>query len=83
MENDLGQRFPLQTMSPEEYAARNAARIMEFSLGRFRYRDPNLDSWLQRLQEILTDGKLVTACREQYLTADEMKRAIELDREEF
>jgi len=70
-------------MSPEEYAARNAADIACFSLDRFRYSDPKLDNWIQRLAEILTDWKLVTECRRKYLTADEMQRAIERDKEEF
>jgi len=78
MESDVRQRFPRE-MSPEEYAARHAGSIMEFSFGRFRYRDPDLDRWIYRLQEILMDWKLVTACRERYLTADELKRELELD----
>jgi hypothetical protein len=83
MEKDLWQRFPIETMSPEEYAARYATDIMEFSYGRLRYSDPRLDDWIQRLQEVLTDWKLVNECREKYLTADELKRAIELDEEGF
>jgi len=82
LERDVRLRFPLE-MSPEEYAARNAASIMEFSLGRLTYRDPDLDRWLHRLQEILMDWTLVTACRVQYLTTEELKRALELDQEEF
>ncbi len=82
-EQELREHFPFQTMSPEEYAARNAADIACFSLDRFRYADRELDSWIQRVAEFVSDWTLVNECRKKYLTADEMRRAIERDKEAF
>ncbi|MCA9674787.1 MAG: hypothetical protein H6709_04100 [Kofleriaceae bacterium] len=74
--------FPYRDMSPEEYAARNAADILVFSLADYRYRDADLDRWMVRLQEILCDWTVVNECRRRYLTPEEMARALERDAEE-
>jgi len=70
-------------MSPEEFAARNAADIACFSMDQYRYSDPRLDAWVLRLGVILGDWKLVNEYRKQFLTPEEMQRALERDREEF
>jgi hypothetical protein len=75
--------FPFRQMSPEEFAARNAADIACFSLDDYRYQDTALDAWIMRLGEILADWKWVNECRKKYLTDEEMRRALERDQEEF
>lgn len=44
--------FPLG-MSPDEYAASNAHRWMNFSFDDYRYSDEELTNWIQRLGDIL------------------------------
>lgn len=58
--------FPLD-MSPEEYAARYSADWFCFSFNRYRYRDPELCRWIQRLGEIFSSPKLLVKCKEELL----------------
>lgn len=65
--------FPL-TMSPEEYVARYADRWMCFSFDDYRYSDPVLDRWIQRLGDILFRRGAVpdrAELRARYLTTPE------------
>jgi hypothetical protein len=82
-ERGIREAFPFQRMSPEEYAAREAADIACFSLDQYRYSDPKLDAWIRRLGAILSDWKLVNECRKEFLSPEEMQRALERDQEEF
>ena len=77
-EQRLREVFPL-TMLPEEYAGREGATILMFSLDRYRYRDEHFQSWIRRLGEILSTPGLLAQYQEQYLTSDELQqvRAVE------
>lgn len=70
-EQRLRDVFPLE-MSPEEYAGRHGATILVFSMHQYRYRDPVLQTWLQRLGEILVTHGQLAHFQEQYLTAEEL-----------
>jgi len=50
-ERDARELFPLD-MSPEEYAARHRHEWLCFSFDDYRYADPELDRWIQRLGDI-------------------------------
>ena len=82
-EERLHWHFPFETMSPEEYAARNAAGIMCFSLHERRCRDAKLDAWIQRLAEILFDRNAVDECRRRFLTVEEIERELTREQEDF
>jgi len=58
--------FPLD-MSPEEYAAKYSTDWFCFSFNRYRYRDPELDGWIQRLGEIFSSPQLLAKCKEELL----------------
>ena len=65
------QLFPIG-MSPEEYAARYVADWFCFSFHRYRYRDCDLDIWIQRLGEIFSNPELLSRCQEELLTEREL-----------
>jgi len=65
--------FPV-TQSPEEYAARNAHLWVSFSFDDYRYRDPVLNTWIQRLGDIFfgrNGAPSISKLREKYLTLEE------------
>jgi hypothetical protein len=51
-ERDARELFPLD-ITPEEYAARHGKDWYCFSFDDYRYSDPELDRWIQRLGDIL------------------------------
>src|SRR5256885_12460891 len=51
-EADARNLFPFE-MAPEEYAARHAHEWYCFSFDDYRYADPAVDRWIQRLGDIL------------------------------
>jgi hypothetical protein len=63
--------FPL-TMSPKEYAAREAVRWASFSFADYRFRDAALDAWIQRLGEIFRTPGLIEQLQERYLSPEEI-----------
>ncbi len=65
--------FPFETMSPEEYAARNGHAWMMFSFGGYSYRDKKLQAWLYRLADILKSSELIEQYQQQFLTAEEIQ----------
>jgi len=52
-ERDARELFPFLAMTPEEYAARHGKDWYCFSFDDYRYSDPVLDRWIQRLGDIL------------------------------
>jgi hypothetical protein len=68
--------FPL-TQSPEEYAARNAHLWDSFSFDEYRYSDPELNTWIQRLGDILfkrNGAPSISELRAKYLNQEERAR---------
>lgn len=53
-ERDARELFPLD-MSPEEYAMRHRHEWVCFSFDDYRYSDPKMDRWIQRLGDIFFD----------------------------
>lgn len=73
--------FPIHGLTPEEYAARESHRWACFSFADYRYRDPELSAWIQRLGSILfcaPGAPSVEELRAQYLTPAERQ---EIERE--
>jgi hypothetical protein len=64
--------FPI-AVSPEEFAARDGYGWLDFPFGRYRYRDPQLDEWIQVVREILQTPSRLRACQAKYLTPEEMR----------
>ena len=65
--------FPV-TQSPEEYAAGNAHLWVSFSFDDYRYRDPVLNTWIQRRGDILfgrNEASSISELREKCLTLEE------------
>jgi hypothetical protein len=52
-ERDARELFPIAEMTPEAYAARRGKEWYCFSFDDYRYSDPELDRWIQRLGDIL------------------------------
>ena len=75
--------FSYQTMSPEEYIARNAFHIMCFGAWRHRHEDKNLDAWLLRVHEIFRVPGLVEQCQEEFCTPEEVQLMRKMAQEEF
>jgi hypothetical protein len=75
-----------QGLSPEEYAARLAHGWYCFSLGDYRYSDPAIDAWMQRLSDILfgfNGAPSVEELRLRFLTPEERLRIEKEMQEEF
>ena len=73
-------------LSPEEYAARWAHSIGTFSLDGYRYRDPNLESWIHALGAILFQkpgAPTIEDLRQRFLTSEEREAIRKRSREEF
>ena len=73
-EADARELFPLDQMSPDEYAARHAHQWDCFSFDDYRYSDPMLDAWIQRLGDILfrrPGAPSLDDLRLRYLTREE------------
>lgn len=55
-------------MSPEEWAARNGHRLGNFGFAAYRYADPELDDFIQRLRAALSS---IEEHRQRFLTQEE------------
>ncbi len=60
-------------LPPEEYVARHAHLLGNFSFHLFRYDDPALAAWLGRIAQLLRDDAEIERCRQRYLTPTELK----------
>ena len=74
-ENRVKETFPFN-MNPEEFAARDGYGWLDFPFARFRYRDADLDDWIQKVKHILHNPARLRECQDKYLTAAE-KQLIE------
>ncbi|HUZ71001.1 MAG TPA: hypothetical protein VMU65_14935 [Candidatus Saccharimonadales bacterium] len=72
-----------ERMTPAEWAARNAHRILMWSGPTDRYRDPELDRWIQDLGRVLSAAGVVEEARRRYLTDAERQWAEQRELEEF
>jgi len=85
-ERNAHELFPFETMTPEEYAARNGHGWLMFSFGSHSYRDKKLEAWAHRLNEILSSNELMEQCRNSFLSPQERKQIeeeIQRMRDEF
>jgi len=71
-ENRVKETFPVD-VSPEEFAAKDGYGWLDFPFGRYRYRDPKLDEWIQAVKEILQSPARLRECQAKYLTPAEMQ----------
>jgi hypothetical protein len=84
-EKDARELFPLD-MSPDEYAARNAHDWYCFSYDDYRYSDPEMERWIQRLGDILfvrEGAPTLEELRARYLTDEERQAIARRRAEEF
>ena len=71
-EKRVKETFPVE-MAPQEFAARDGYGWLDFPFGRYRYRDPRLDEWIQAVKEILSSPTRLRECQLKYLTPAEMQ----------
>ena len=69
-ERRIKETFPIG-VAPEEFAARDGDGWLDFPFARYRYRDPELDAWIQATKEILQDPARIRECQAKYLTTAE------------
>jgi len=70
MESHVREVFPLDTL-PEEFAAKDGAGWMEFTFHEYRFKDPELDSWIHAVGKIITNPQLLEETQRKYLTETE------------
>ena len=66
--------FPVNEMSPEEYAARHGVDWASFLFDEFEYSDPALEHWIQRLGKIFRTPGELARCQQQLLSPEELER---------
>ena len=71
-EGRVKETFPID-MAPEEFAARDGYGWLDFPFARYRYRDANLDEWIQAVNKILQSPAKLRECQAKYLTPTEMR----------
>lgn len=74
-EQRVKETFPID-VPPEEFAARDGYGWLDFPFARYRYRDAELDAWIQAVHAILRSPERLRACQAKYLTPAE-RRLIE------
>jgi hypothetical protein len=62
-------------LSADEYAAKHGRLILIWSYGHDRFDDAEVQSWAQRVAEILFTPGLLDVCEEQYLQGDALEGA--------
>jgi len=74
-EKRVKETFPID-VAPEEFAARDGYGWLDFPFSRYRYRDLELDQWIQAVSVILHSPEKLRECQAKYLTPAE-KRLID------
>jgi hypothetical protein len=67
MEKHVSEVFPIKT-DPEEFAAKDGVGWLEFTFHEYRFRDPELDSWIHAVGKIITDPQTLEAVQRKYLS---------------
>lgn len=71
MENHVREVFSLDTY-PEEFAAKDGTGWMDFAFHEYRFKDPELDSWIHAVGKIITDPQRLDEVQRQYLNKTEL-----------
>lgn len=71
-ERRVKETFPVD-IPPEEFAARDGYGWLDFPFALYRFRDSELDEWIQAVNEILQSPTRMRECQAKYLTPAEMK----------
>ncbi len=66
MESHVRDVFPI-AIHPEEFAAKDGAGWMEFTFHEYRFKDPELDSWIHAVGKIITDPQTLEEMQRKYL----------------
>ena len=64
------------SIPPEEFAARHYHEFHQFSFSQYKYADPAIDAWIQRLGEIFfapNNYEIVSQYRSWFLTEAEIR----------
>ena len=70
-------------MSPEEYVARHAHLVLCFGTWKWKFRDADLARWLYEVHVNLRDRAKREACRERFLSAEEIAEFRRIEHEDF
>jgi hypothetical protein len=70
MEKHVSEVFPIKT-DPEEFAARDGVGWMDFTFHEYRFRDPELDSWIHAVGRIITDPQTLEEVQRKFLSEAE------------
>ncbi len=60
--------FPIE-VEPELFVAKDGAGWLNFTFNDYRYRDPELDSWIHTVGKIIRDPQLLQEVKEKYQSA--------------
>lgn len=66
------------TVPPEEFAGRDGDGWLDFPFARYRYRDAELDSWVQSVGQILANPEKLRECQKKYLSSAERSLMLRL-----
>lgn len=62
--------YPIDEMSPEEYAGRHSHELISLGLFSLEHDDSSVEAWHSRLVDVLNDKDLLDQLREQYLSPE-------------
>jgi len=77
-------RMMIDGVTADEFAARYAHTIVDFSMDNFSYREPEVEAWVHRLGAILWGRPgmpRLADLRAKYLTDEERRKIVEADAE--
>jgi hypothetical protein len=80
-ERQLKTAYPYKSMSPEEYAARFGYTCLVCGVHFYRYRDKELQEWLNRFARVLVTEGLVEHYRKLLLTPEEYEEVKKCEEE--
>jgi hypothetical protein len=72
----LSNHLPIKEIPPERYVALNANYWMAASIFRRRFPDPDVDSYVRRVEELLFDWRNLEALRREWLSPEEYEQLL-------
>lgn len=72
METHVREVFPTG-IAPEQFAAKDGTGWMDFTFHEYRFKDPELDSWIHAVGKIITDPLRLEEVQREHLTPEEFE----------
>ncbi len=72
MEAHVKEVFPID-VEPEVFAAKDGAGWLDFTFNDFRFKDPELDSWIHAVGKIVRDPELLKEAQNKHLSESERR----------